>query len=78
MVESWSLVFPCVEILKWLIDHTDAQQCLINDDNGECIKIFLPSEVHKYYKLNESGEKLNTDFVVSFYASHDTRKILAS
>jgi hypothetical protein len=50
---------------------------LINDDNGKCVGVFLPLEVQKYYKLNESGEKLNTDFVVSFYASHDTSKILA-
>jgi hypothetical protein len=78
MVASQSLVFPCIELLKLLIDHTDAHKCLINDDNGECIRVFLPSEVHKYYKLNESREKLNIDFMVSFYASHDTSKILAS
>jgi hypothetical protein len=63
MVASRSPVFPCVELLKWLIDHTDAHKCLINDDNGECVGVFLPSEVQKYYKLNESGEKLSTDFV---------------
>jgi hypothetical protein len=78
MVASRSPSCPCVELLKWLIDHTNAHKCLINDDNGECVRVFLPSEVHKYYKLNEFREKLNTDFVVSFYASHDTRKILAS
>jgi hypothetical protein len=77
MVVSRSPVFPCVELLKWLIDHTDAHKCLINDDNGECIGVSLPSEVQKYYKLNESGEKLSTDFVLSLYASHDTRKIMA-
>ena len=78
MVEIQSLVFPCVKILKWLIDHIDAHKFLINDDNGECVGVFLPSEVQKYYKLNESGEKLSIDFMSSFYASHDTSKILAS
>jgi hypothetical protein len=71
-------VFPCIELLKWLIDHTDAQKCLINDDNDECIGVFLPSEVQSYYKLRELEEKLSTDFIVSFYAAHDTSKIMAS
>ena len=34
MVASRSPVFPCIEFLKCFIDHTDAQKCLINDDNG--------------------------------------------
>jgi hypothetical protein len=27
MVARWSPVFPCIELLKWLIDHTDAHKC---------------------------------------------------
>jgi hypothetical protein len=78
MVASRSLVFPCIELLKWLIDHVDAQKCLINDDNGECVDDFLPSEFQSYYKLREFKEKLSTDYVLSFYASRDTSKIMAS
>jgi hypothetical protein len=78
MVASRTLVFPCIELLKWLIDHTDAQRCLINDDNGGCIGVFLPVEVQNYYKLREPEERLNTDFVLSFYQKHDTNKIMAS
>jgi hypothetical protein len=77
-VASRSLVFSCIELLKWIIDHTDAQKCLINDDNDECIRVFLPSEVHNYYNLKDSELKLSTDFVLRFYASHDTRKIMSS
>jgi hypothetical protein len=78
MVASRSPVFPCIELLKWLIDHADAQKCLINDDNGECVGVFLPSKVQSYYKLRDSELKLSTDFILSFYASHDTSKIMAS
>jgi hypothetical protein len=78
MVASRSLVFPCIELLKWLIDHTDAHKCLINDDNDECVGVFLPSEVQNYYKLRDSELKLSTDFVLSFYASHNTSKIMVS
>jgi hypothetical protein len=41
MVASKTLVFPCIELLKWLIDHTDAQRFLINNDNGGCVGVFL-------------------------------------
>jgi hypothetical protein len=78
MVVRRTLVFPCIELLKWIIDHTDAHRCLINDDNGGCIGVFLPVEVQNYYKLRELEEWLNTDFVLSFYQKHDTSKIMAS
>jgi hypothetical protein len=78
MVASRTPVFPCSELLKFLIDHTDMHKCLINDDNGGCIGVFLPLEVESYYKLREFEEKLSTDFILSFYASHDTKKIMAS
>jgi hypothetical protein len=78
MVASQSLVFPCIDLLKWLIDHIDAQKCLINDDISECVGVLLPSEVQSYYKLWEPKIKLSTDFILSFYASHDTSKIMAS
>jgi hypothetical protein len=48
MVARRTLVFPCIEVLKWLINHTDTQKCLINDDNGGCVGFFLPVEVQKY------------------------------
>ena len=60
MVESQTLVFPCIELLKWLIDHTDAHKCLINDDNGGCVRVFLPLMVQSYYKLRESEEENHT------------------
>jgi hypothetical protein len=72
MVASRTPVFPCIELLKWLIDHTDTQKCLINDDNGECVGVFLPVEVQKYYKLRDPEERLNTDFIVKLYECHDT------
>jgi hypothetical protein len=56
MVARKTPVFPCIELLKWLIDHTDTQICLINDDNGECVRVFLPVEVQNYYKLREPEE----------------------
>jgi hypothetical protein len=72
MVACRTPVFPCMEVLKWLIDHTDAHKFLINDENGGCVRVFLPTEVQKYYKLRDPEEWLNTDFMVKFYEFHDT------
>jgi hypothetical protein len=35
-------------------------------------------EVQNYYKLRDPDERLNTDFVVSFYEIHDTNKVMYS
>jgi len=78
MVVSRTPIFPCIELLKWLIDHTDAQKCLINDDNGQIAGVFLPLVVQNYYKLGDPDELLSTDFVVKFYQKHDTSKIMVS
>jgi len=51
-----TLVLPCIKLLKWLIDHTDTQRCLINEDNDERVRVFLPVEVQNYYKLRELEE----------------------
>jgi hypothetical protein len=72
MVASRTPVFHCIELLKWLIDHSDAQKCVINDDNGQIVEVFIPIEVQRYYKLREPDEHLNKDFVVKFYQKHDT------
>jgi len=51
MVARRTPIFPCIEVLKWLIDHIDTHKFLINDDNGGCVGVFLPVEVQKDYKL---------------------------
>jgi hypothetical protein len=78
MVACRTPVFPCIETLGWIIDHTDAQKCLINDENGGCVGVFLPTEVQKYYKIRDPEERLNTDFMVKFYEFHDTSRLMAS
>jgi hypothetical protein len=53
-------------------------KCTINNEQGECVGVFLPTEVQKYYKLRDPEERLNTDFMVKFYEIHDTSRLLAS
>jgi hypothetical protein len=74
MVVRITPIFPCIEFVKWLIDHTDTHKCLINDEN----EIFLPVEFQNYYKLRDPVDQLNTNFVVKFYKHHDTSRVMAS
>jgi hypothetical protein len=78
MVANITPVFPCIEVLKWILDHTDGHKCLINDENDECVRFFLLTEVQKYCKLIEPEARLNTKFVVKFYEFHDTSRLMAS
>jgi hypothetical protein len=71
-------VFPCIELLKWLINHTDTQKCLINDDQWQVCRVFLPVEVQSYYKIRDPEERLNTDFIIKFYEHHDTDRVMDS
>jgi hypothetical protein len=50
----------------------------INNEEGECVGVFLLVEVQKYYKLRDPKERLKIEFVVRFYDFHDTSKLLAS
>jgi hypothetical protein len=54
------------------------QKFLINDENGGCVILFLPTEVQNYYKIRDLEEQLNTDFVVKFYEFHDTSWLMDS
>jgi hypothetical protein len=51
---------------------------LINDDNAECVRVFLALEVQGYYKLRDPEEQLNTDFIINFYEKHNTNRVMAS
>jgi hypothetical protein len=53
-------------------------KCTINNEQGECVGVFLLTKVQKYYKLRDPEERLNTDFVAKFYEVHDTSRLLAS
>jgi hypothetical protein len=53
-------------------------KCIVNNEEGECVGVFLLVEVQKYYKLRDPEERLNTEFVVKFYEFHDTSRLLSS
>jgi hypothetical protein len=50
---EYNPILPCIEVLKWLINHVDGKKCLIKDEKGGCIGFFHSKEVHKYYKLRD-------------------------
>jgi hypothetical protein len=78
MVVCRTQVFPCIETLGWIIDHTDAMKFIVNNENNESVGVFLLIEVQKYYNIRDPDERLNTEFVVKFYEFHDTGRLMAS
>jgi hypothetical protein len=78
MVSYLTPVLPCIETLGWIIDHTNAMKFLANDENGRSVGVFLPTKVHKYYKIRDPEEWLKINFVVNFYEFHDTSQLMAS
>jgi hypothetical protein len=51
---------------------------LLNNKEGECIDVFLPTEASAYYKLKDVEVRLMKDFLVAFYEFHNTGQLLAS
>lgn len=61
-----------------MISHIDVVKCSIGDEQGQWIRIFLPPEISKYYKLQEPKFRLNNNSVVDFHVHHDVRKMVDS
>jgi len=66
-VAFFTPILRCIETVGWTIDHVDTVKCTVKNEEGECVGIFLPVKVQKYYKLRDPEERLNTYFVVKFY-----------
>jgi hypothetical protein len=69
---------PCIDTVGWIINHTYTEKCVINNVEGECVRVFLIVVVQKYYKLRDLEERLNIEFEVKFYERHNTSQLLAS
>jgi len=78
MVVARTHVLPCVKTLEWIIHHIETDKFLINNEDGECIDVFLPMEVSTYYKIKYAEVRINKYFVVVFYECHNTNQLLAS
>jgi hypothetical protein len=77
MVAAKTPIFPCVELLEWIIHHVDAEKFLLNNKDGECIGVFLPTEVRAYYKLKDIEVRLNTNFLMAFHECHNIGQLLS-
>jgi hypothetical protein len=78
MVVAKTHIFPCVDLLEWIIHHVDVEKFLLNNKYGECISVFLPTKVSMYYKLKDVEFKLNKDFLVVFHEHQNINQLLSS
>jgi len=75
LLESKTLVLPCVDLFELFIHHADAKKFLLNNKDEECIGIFFLIEVCTYYKLKEVEDRLNKYFLVAFYEKNNTDQL---
>jgi len=67
LVSARTPFLPCVDLLEWIIHHVNAKKCLLNNEDGECIGVFLLTKVRIYYKLKEAQVGLKKYFMVALY-----------
>jgi hypothetical protein len=78
MVAMKKLIYACVDLLEWIIHHSNAEKCLLNNKYGECIGVFLLIEVIAFYKLKDVEVRLNIDFILEFYECRNNGQFLTS
>jgi len=72
------LVFPCLEVIEWIIDCTLLEISMFVDTMGNNIGSFLAKQLEKYYKFQKPEVMLVTYFVNDFYDKKDVGKILSN
>lgn len=70
--------FPCIEAVKWIINHINPKKHIVENVKGNFVGVFLAKKVEKYYKLLLSKVFLTTTYVKEFHDKDDVGKILAS
>ena len=58
-------VFPCVEVIGWLLSKIETVGMIINDEGGNPLASFAPAFISKAYSLPEGEISVTTDRVKS-------------
>ena len=53
-------LFPCVEVIGWLLPKIDTVGMIINDEEGKHIASFTPAFISKAYSLPEAEISVTT------------------
>lgn len=79
LVTTHPTIFPCSEIIEWIIDHLDIEARQFKDSTRQVIVNFRPESIEKLYKLQSKPKcGMHVDFGESFHKHFDTKKIIAS
>ena len=58
-------VFPCAEVIGWILPKIETVGMIINDEEGNSIASFAPTFISKAYSLIEVEISVTTDWVKS-------------
>ena len=65
-------VFPCAEVIGWLLPKIETVGMIINDEEGNPVASFAPVFISKVYSLLEVEISVTTDWVTSLKFEYTT------
>ena len=58
-------IFPCAEIIGWMLPKIDPVGMIINDEEGNLVAYFMPTFISVAYSLPEKEISVTTEWVRS-------------
>ena len=58
-------IFPCVEVIDWIIQNTEPKKFVIRDSEGKAFATLKGSEAHVYYSFPEWEEDLTEEWALA-------------
>ena len=58
-------IFPCPEVIDWIIQRTDPKKYVIQDSEGRAFATLVGSDAHLYYSLPRPDEHFTPEWAIA-------------
>jgi hypothetical protein len=69
-VVAHAVVFPCMEVISWIVKHSYLKSRYIINTKGQPVGAFQPLTMTSYYHLEEGENILDDNLVKNFLHNH--------
>lgn len=77
IVANKLVVFPCAEMVKWIVDHANLGNTMIVNEKGKCIACFQSSSLEPYYTFTRVEVSLTPTLVEEFGRLNNYDKVMS-
>lgn len=70
-------IFPCVEMVRWIVDHVNLDNRIVVNATGSRIASFQDRDLEECYKFVRPEVALTTDWLAGFSKAKDYQKELS-